>query len=277
MPRKNGWSGSSSARDVAVVVVRAEDDPAGLERRSTYAAVDPVGAVVALDAALDAHDLRDQRAGRRSGSAPSWPTSEHSSSTMTQLAVGRRTPRARRRRCPPGRGRASRIACWKPPQVPRNGICALARGPDGGDRALRRSGTGCRGRPRCRRSPRGRSASVLGIQYGSSDDAVAAAQRVDQQRDAGVGADARRAVADEGELAVGMAGMLARALDSRPTIVRGRSIRDTDADGPPLPAHVRGRRPAAVVLRARRASSATRSRRSPSTSPRWRPTSARRC
>src|SRR6185369_3542192 len=48
--------------DVPRVVAGAEADPAGLEALDVPA-VEAVGAVVALDAALGAHDLADQRAG----------------------------------------------------------------------------------------------------------------------------------------------------------------------------------------------------------------------
>ena len=120
------------------------------------------------------------------------------------------------------------------------------------------------------------SASVLGIQYGSST-------RPSRRRSASissgmraVGADGGRAVADQRELGGGHG----RACSPRRADHVQRSsvaVRSAIPDGPALPPHVRDRRPARRRSRPRRASSATRSRRSPSTSRCWRPTSARCC
>ena len=102
-------------------------------------------------------------------------------------------------------------------------------------------------------------------------------ERVDQARDARVGAHGGRAVAHEREGGDRHGRHLREGRRSRPTIVRGLIIRDTDAGwtrvtsarSPWSRSAPRSRRP--------RASSATRSRPSPSTSRRSRRTSAPRC
>ena len=179
-----------------------------------------------------------------------------------------------------GRGRASGSRAGSRRRCRGTGRRARAR-PGRRRSRPRRSGTGCRARPRCRRSRRGRrsSASSDGIQYGSSDDAVAAAQRLDEQRDAGVGADA---------LASGRRRARAWRWSCGRMLRRAREFTSNDRSwprrseilmpmDPALPADVHRRRPAAARSPRRRASSATRSRPSRSTSRRWRPTSARRC
>ena len=152
---------------------------------------------------------------------------------------------------------------------------ALAGRPTAATHLVRVACTGCRGRPRCRRSPRRSRPRCSEIQYGSRT-------RPSRRRSASISSGMRAWARTLGErsptrasFAVGMPACSRARVDSRPTIVLWR--RSAILMDPRLPAHVRGRRPAAVVLRARRASSATRSRRCPSTSPRWRPTSAPRC
>src|SRR5262245_45346428 len=99
--------------------------------------------------------------------APSCPTSEHSSGT-TIISPSAPPYSAWAASSMPARSRASiRIACWKPPQVPRNGICrsravwAAAIAPSG-------LSYGLPGTIQMPSKPsRFSCASVLGTQYGS--------------------------------------------------------------------------------------------------------------
>src|SRR3954452_11283095 len=100
--------------------------------------------------------------------APSCPTSEHASST-TIISPLRPPYSAWPASSMPARSRASiRTACWKPPQVPRNGICR--------SRAVRAAwiapsglSYGLPGTTQMPSKPsRFSCASVLGTQYGSS-------------------------------------------------------------------------------------------------------------
>ena len=172
----------------AVVVVGAEDD-AGVLERLEVRRVDAVGAVVALDGAVDAGDPLRSACRACSGSAPSWPT---------QRALERHDHVGRRgvavlgvvgvARCPPGRGRV---------RGSRAGSRRTCRGT--GSRARARSGrrrsTFSRSRVRAAGDDPDAVEAVEVVGLGRGDpvrvehEAVAAAQRVDQQRDAPVGAD----------------------------------------------------------------------------------------
>ena len=131
--------------------------------------------------------------------APSWPTSEHSSATITQspavavLGVGglRRGPRRRGRAPAPRAG--SRRRC-RGTGCPRSrAVRTAASAPSA--LAVRAAGDD----PDARRSPRASCGVLARDPVRVEHEVVAAAQRVDQLRDAGVGADARGAVADEGD------------------------------------------------------------------------------
>ena len=244
VPRKNGWPASSSERGAPSSSWAPKTTPALVERLDVVVR-DPVGAVVALDAALDARDLARSACRACSGSAPSWPTSEHSSSTITSVSV---TPvlgvvRAARSRpgCGPVRGSraGSRRRCRGTGSRCSRAVVTAAI-------TVSRPRTGCRGRPRCRRSRRGPRPACSGSSTGRARGRRAGAAR----RSAAGCACGRGRLGERSptsaSLAVGMAGMLVARARSRPTIFCGRTI--SVADGPALPPHVRDRRPARVVL-----------------------------
>ena len=140
-----------------------------------------------------------------------------------------------------------RIACWKPPQVPRNGIACSRALPIA---AITRSGSvyGLPGTTQRPSKPLRSSASVLGIQYGSSTSPS-------RRRSASISSGMRPWARTAGErsptsasLAEVMPSIVAARRRSRPTMFHGVSITDTDGRGPSLPADVRARGAARLVL-----------------------------
>ena len=133
VPRKKGWSGQLERADVAERVVAGEPHAAHGEGVDV-GGIEAVGAVVALDAALHAHDPLHQRAGGEDDPALvageralELDDDERAVRTVLGVRGGRDVAQVA--------GRASSTACWKPPQVPRNGMpCSRASGRR--DRAL---------------------------------------------------------------------------------------------------------------------------------------------
>ena len=274
VPRKNGWPASSSARGAPSSSWAPKTTPAArASRRSRARSRRRSGSARGC--------ARRRRSARsacpaRSVIGPSWPTSEHSSA------------RSRRRRgapysawwasSMPARSRArSRIACWKPPQVPRNGISSRRAVRDGVEHLLAVAVRAAGDHPDAVEA-----FEVVGLGGRDPVRVEHEARRAGAARRRAAGCARGRGRWGErsptrASLAVVMAAHESPVRSSsRPTINRWPSDQQI-ADGPALSPDLRLRRPARLLLGRGARARATRSRPSPSTSRSWRPTSARRC
>ena len=201
VPRKNGWSASSSARGAPSSSWAPKTTPA-CSSCSMYCGRDPVGAVVALDAAVGAGDPRDQRAGRVADRALVADAVEHVRARRDRSVGGRAsagTPRGAASSIPA----RSRARCEDRVLEAAAGAeerdLVLARGPDGLDHLLAVGVRAAGDDPDAVEA-----VEILGLGRGDpvgvEHEPSRRAERVDQQRDAPVGADGRRAIADQGEL-----------------------------------------------------------------------------